>query len=539
VLVYRTEVEAGAAILTVAVRPLPGSTGFGRPAAAYRVILRYALPDGCMRVRRGRLQTALPPGTILTVIAHHIDGTAAVVSLQPAGALRPGRGAAVSDRFRLPVSLQAWGVTLLSGADVGVDAVLRAGEGRLLVRGAVWLQLRTPAATLKLRVPFLRVLAADTTPGLRWRLCAGVSGLSLRVEPGGRIAGEVWVGWRAEGRPTAKPLEGAGLARIREVTATVAGAAAEHAGAGHAVLRGNVGIDLFGIDHRGRSRWTGRTVPFATLLDLAGALPDDRLEASAVLDRLTHTADEVRLLVTAHVLALRPVTIVAGDGLRYRVERVVAEGRETVALVEPIDRGAPVAPETGGGAGVTRQLPLPGPDAWSELTAALSGSAGARSGTGDWQLHATRSGPPAAEGAGPGQLRIAAGGSVLLGHGDGLAVVPALHRVDPAGVELTAHLLWGPPLAEPAAPVGLGETVVLLPTQHAVRRILLLSVTVNQAGGMAVEAVLGLAGGGGLRRVTSRTGTAGGRPVSALAYPVLHNGQWHVHVTITSATDQP
>jgi hypothetical protein len=576
VLVYRTELEEGAVVTAMSARPLGTGPRLGAvPMQAYRITVRYALPDGRGGVRRGRLLAALPMGTALVVAGYHRDGRGVVASLRPTGSPRPGRGAAVADRFRLPVALQAWGVTAVSGAALRVDGALRAGGGALTVRGAVRLRLRTPSGEFALRIPFVRVLDGFV-PGLRWRLRVGVTGLRVRVEPGGRLQGEVAVALRAEGRPApvgARSGGGEPLALVREVAGEVRGLAAEGAGAGQAVVRGTVELDVYGIDRRGRSRWTGRSLPFTALVEVAPAVgPGDRLEATAAIERLTHAHGHVQVLMAFAVTVLRSVTIVAGDGQRYRVEQVVGTAAGALALREALyPQEGDAVPD--GEEAVVRELPLPGPGAWTDLTVALHATAdagdgaGTRSAAGRWRVRAALEGSPAGEAADPVSLRASAGGTApnrapggvaaTLGPQDDLAVVPSLLRVDGNGLHVRAALLWGPPLppvdtgaptatgapaeTEAHAEGGLRTVSGAIPAPGSVRRVVRLVVSPAAGGRLAVEALLGL---DGVRRLVRVAGAimapapAPGRPVSALAYPVLHGDRWQLHLTIACQSSE-
>lgn len=339
-LVYRARLDATAdEVLAVSVRRRPADAALGGSGlnGRYRVLVRYADGAGLIRTHRGEVAAAVPPAAALFPVAWQVDGGEALVTLRagaPGG--RGARGSAAALRIALPVALHAWSVTAVTGAALGVRAVCRPCGGGLLVRGRVFLQLQTAAAEFPLRIPFARLLALEADPGLRWRAAAGLAGFQVQVAPGGAITGEVVVAVRCEGRPEIRPdPPRPRVASIREVSGAVARVEAEVAGDGHAVVRGAVDLDVYWVDVQGRSRWTGRSVPFAALVELPGAEPDDRLQAGARIDRLTRKGEEVHLVLQVTVAALRPEMVALG-GAAYRLERHVAASAAAVEATEPL-----------------------------------------------------------------------------------------------------------------------------------------------------------------------------------------------------------
>jgi hypothetical protein len=332
-------------------------------------MIRYATADGRVRRHRGGLLAALAPGAVVRAVSCQMEGREVLVSLRAAGGA--GRraeppGVTLSDRFALPFGLQAWGVTALSGARVWLRLTCRARPRALALRGTLRLILETPGGPLRLRLPFLRVVAAPEVPdGLRWRSSWRVDGLFTRVDPGGQISGELALSVRCEGRPGApataldvadRPPPPA-LKLIREVTGQVTGLSAEPAGPDCAVVRGAVDLDIYGVDGVGASRWAGRTVPFAELLAVADG---DRFEPEARIERLQHGPGGIQVALALRVTALRTEIVNLG-GAAYRVERVAGTADRTVLLTERPDGPAPDGP----GPGAPRARPA---SPWLDLT---------------------------------------------------------------------------------------------------------------------------------------------------------------------------
>lgn len=537
-LVYRATLDGPRQILGVAVRPLwaggaalgPSSTG-----APYGVALRFVDAGGRVRTHRGRLVAALAPGTSLRVAGWQVDDGGALVSLRADPPLRRGaaaRGGALSDRFRLPFRATAWGVTAVSGADLILSAVCRpAGVGALLLRGVLRLTVETPAAAFRFRIPFCRVVAATVPAGCRWTALAGVTGLHMQVAPGGQITGEAVVAVRCEGRPVpeeARPA-GADLGTVRELTAQLEQAAAEPATPGHAVVRGTVQLDLYYTDRAGASRWAGRRLPFSALAELPGAGPNDRLEVTGAVQRLTHRPEDgltVHLVLALAVTALQ-ARLVTLDGAPCRVEAVVATASCTVMLAEPF---WPVPAEPGAAPGVEvrrARLPLAGPPVgWEEAAAvAATPRAAAQPGQGRWEVRAQVGGTPLGEAPYPAPLRAATGGTVALDPGHGLAVVPCMTRVDTGGITLATALARGPVL--PPVPLTEGESAesVSLALPGEPRRVW--SVAVAHG---ALRAIVGVAG-VGLVAVSAPL-SVDLNVVALTAFPVEAADGWQLRVDL-------
>lgn len=537
-LVYRAPLDGPGPVLSVTVRPLraprPGP-GAAEPSAPYALTLRYSTADGRVQTHRGRLVAAVAPGTPLMVAGWQATEGALLVSLRPAPPRRgTSRGGALSDRFRLPFQVSAWGVTAVSGAVLALSCVCRAvGTGSLLVRGTLRLTLHSPSASFDLRLPYCRVVAADVPADCRWSALVGVTGFHVRVAPGGQISGEAVLAVRCEGRPApAPPGPRADLQAVRELTALPDAVVAEPATPGHAVVRGTVQLDLYYTDGTGASRWAGRRPTFSALVAVPGADPDDRLEAAAVVQRLTHRPADglsVHLIVAVTVTALRRSTVTL-EGLPCRIEQVIATGTVTVVLTEtfwPPDPNVSLGRETR-----SARLPLAGPPTgWEEVAAVLSTPrAAAQPGHGQWQVKGSLGGTPLNESPYPAPLRAATGGTVALDPGHGLAVVPSLVSVDTSGLGLVTTLARGPVL--PPLPLGEAEAVgeVGLRLPGAPRRILALA-----ARGAALSALVGVEGVG---LVVARAPLPPGTVppdvaiVSLTAFPVQTNEEWRLHIHV-------
>lgn len=364
VLVYRARLPEGAVrVISVSVRTAQSAAGLGggRLRTPCRVMLRYATAGGQVRRHRGELWTALAPGAVVRAAACQVEGGEALVSLRPVRARgAPSQpGAAVADRFDLPFSLQAWGVTALTGARVWLRLACRARPGALALRGTLRVLLETSGGLLRLRMPFVRLLAVpDVDDTLRWRASWRTRGLRAHVGPGGQISGNLRLTVRCEGRPpapiapaTVEQQSPAVLKSIREVTGQITGLTAEPAGPGCAIVRGAVELDIYGVDATGASRWAGRAIPFA---ELVAAADGDRLEATAGIERLSHGPGGVQVSLVLGVMAFRTETVRL-DGGEYRAERIVGTAETTVLLLT----GTPVGPAPGDARGEQPLRPVP------------------------------------------------------------------------------------------------------------------------------------------------------------------------------------
>lgn len=533
-LLYRAQLrEAGAVVVAVTVRRRGQ-----RPL--FHIIVRYAGADGRMLMDRGQLWAELPAGVKLTVAGYQQIGAELFITLRrvPPPARSTGDdGAALTDRFRIPLGLQAWGVTAVQGVRLGLQAVCRCRGGSLLVRGALRVVLQTRGAPFRLRIPFCRVLAVDpeAVAGLRWRVLAGVSGLQLRVESGGRVDGEVTMALRCEGRQPGPGDVLPAFGRVRELSGRVVRVAAEPAGDGHILVRGQVDLDLYWFDAGGLSRWTGRQAPFGALVTLDGLVPDDRLEATAVLDHLHQRVDAgavaAHLIVTVTVTALRPELVTLGEGC-YRLERVVGSRVTTIAVAERFfdDVGAAAG---GSVRDVPGALPLPGPaGGWEVLTVLVSAAdVAVAAGAARWSVRAAVSGTPAGEAPYPAPLKAAVSGSVPLGPRELLTVLPMLEQVDATGLRLRTALSRGPRLPIAAAPDSPPGAVAcgLIALSGPVRSVLAAGF---QGDGLVVRvwALVALAP-GGLALVSGSVALPhAGRPLRSTAVPVLEAGEWRLQI---------
>ncbi|HYG58108.1 MAG TPA: hypothetical protein VD902_08615 [Symbiobacteriaceae bacterium] len=526
-LVYRARLDPGAeTVLSASARPVAGAPAGSMQSL--RVTLRYTVPGGAVRTHRGRLMAALPEGASLALSAWQVaEGEALLtfrVSLPPR---RTGPGLALTDHFRLPLGLQSWGVTAVSGARVHFTAACRPAGPWLRVQGAVTVLLLTPGATFRLRVPFLRMAGVpDLEPGLRWQACGGVSGLRLRVEPGGRMGGEVMVGLRCEGRPAAPVRSGAvapapgEVRHVREVTGHVSRVAAEVAGAGQAVVRGMVELELWWLDREGRSRHTGRAVPFSVLAALEGAEAGDRLEAGARLERLApevqHGRVVVRALLSVSVTALRPSAVELG-GVYYQLERIAGAGAASVVLAEELTAQPPDTPGDSVPDSLPVSLALEGPpDGWQDLCIGLEApEVRAGQGRAAWRI-----------GARLGSMPVSATGAAPLEPGQVLSVVAALQQFDLSGLHVSVRLLRGAPLPERAVRQGGSEPVErMIPLPGPVHHI------ISHTAGL--RALLIQCEGGGLQALPA----PGLRDMPAmqtlLAYPVQDGDQWQLFMSAT------
>ncbi|HWI64162.1 MAG TPA: hypothetical protein VNT75_20180 [Symbiobacteriaceae bacterium] len=504
-LVYRARLErAAAAVISVTVRvgrPAPG-LGAGRPARC-RVVVRYAAaPDGALCRHRGAFAAQVPPGAALRVAGWQADGPDLLVSFAVA---RPTRGeeqgAAVGDRFTLPIGLQAWGVTAVTGVGLNLLLHCRERQAELILRGMLRLTLQTPGGPFHQQVPFLRLVAAgDLPPGLRWRVYGGVTELRVQVAPGGLITGEVQLAVRCEGRPRPAPQAKApSLQRVREVTGRIAGLTAEPAGDGLSVVRGALEVDLYGVDAAGLSRWSGRTLPFSALLPVAG----DRLEPFARVERLSHRSGTVEGALEVGVTALCAETMQMGSQL-YRFERIAGTAATTVVLTDES------APKPGAHPEAERKetfLPLPSPaGGWGEVAVTLHAPAPRH---GRWTVKATLSGSPP----------LHTGGNTTAE-----AVIPALLRVDTAGLHLRTVLL--PSLSPRHLPRTQHGEPHHLPLPGPTQAVIGLSLTDSGE-------VTALIKTSRWQRIEGRIASKGGRPVAATAFPVLHGDDWRMCIIVT------
>lgn len=407
-LFYRAPVDRPVTAVGVSLSPV--RPGVGASAAGLggrvRVVVRYGGPSGVVGVHRGWLHTDLPAGRRLRLLGCQADQGALLLSL---GAV-PARGGRerLTDRFRLPFHLTAWGVEAVAGVRTEVFCIPSVQPGFLLLRGRAAVTLEAPAARLGRVVSFCRRLAVDLNRHLGWRAFAAVEGLDLRVGPGGEVEGWLHVavvcrgelavsGWGASG--TALTLGGAGgagtgrgghvatgggvrvgtrrgmhvgtsggmhvgtsggmhvgvgggspadPAAVRQVDAAVARLTAEVVADGLALVSGAVELDVAWADRSGRGRWTCREAPFSALMEIAGLCEGDRVEPVAQVERLTRAGrgPDLRavLLLGLGVTALRPVHREIG-GAWYRMEQVVGQAVQTVELTVPLfSREAPPAP---------------------------------------------------------------------------------------------------------------------------------------------------------------------------------------------------
>jgi len=532
VLAYRARLDESAEVIVsvaVRLRPVAGGLGTHRPSASCLVVIRYACAGGRLRRHRGALPVDLPPGTALRVAAFQLSGSEAFITLRPApppprGA---GNGAAVMDRFTLPLGLQAWGVTALSGAEIALRLICRGREQELVLRGVVYVTLHSPGGAFRLRIPFLRILAAVVPAGLHWRAMGGVTGLHARVEPGGRIAGELVLAVRCEGRPRPAARLQPPFALLHEVTGTIARLAAEPAGPGHSVVRGALELDMYGTDDQGRSRWAGRTLPFSALLAVAG----ERLEPFARIERIRHNISAVQATLEVGVTALRPETVQLGAA-PFRLERILGTAVTTLVLSQPVKEDG----ERSGKPGTTERrdgfLPVPGPAAgWEEVAVVISApGVEPLRGASRWSVRAALGGTPAGEAPYPAPLRATTGGTAELAEGQALAVIPALVAANSAGMRLRTTLVRGPalPLAgEPRAGENVKGDLTLPGEISAVTGLRVLDSGEIAALIKAKHALM----------INGQIAAMAGRPVAATAFPVVHDGQWQLRVVITQAKD--
>jgi len=534
-LVVRARVAAGAEVVSVSVRPRTGGhAAYG--LSPWRVTLRYCTPDGALTTCRTHVQAAVPPGRSLGVTGLQVDGHEALITLQPQrpAPAWPRRGEAVTDRFSLPIRLQAWGVTAVAGVTLNLQATCRAAAGALTLRGTVRLTLLTPGAPLHLRIPFWRQAPGHVAGGLAWRAAVGVTGLHLKVGPGGLIAGDLVLAARCEGRPPAAGAAAAAAeepphpARVREVSGRIADLSADCVGPGSAMLKGSVQADVYWTDGRGRSRWTERPLPFAALVDAPGLEPGDRLEVTGALPRLTLRGTSLLGLAEVWLTALRPALVMLWEQ-QVRVEQVTG----TAALTIPVE-GSLAARDEGeekphGHRTAEVDLPLPGPSGgWSEAAVALATpEATVTAGTGRWAVRATLGGTPYGETPYPQPLRAGGGGTLPVS--GALGVVASISRVDGGGVGLRVDLLWGQPLpvVRQAAP---GSTVTAeLALPAPVRRVW--HVRAETRRNRLLLQALVLQEKGGLRVAHGYVDLPGGQMLAgALAHPVVRDGRWFLRI---------
>lgn len=352
-LFYRARLDRPAAALQVSLSPVRPAS----PAAAaglggrVRVVARYGPASGPVGVHRGWLHTDLPPGRRLRLAGCQSDGDALLLSLG-AVPMRAGRER-LTDRFRLPFRLTAWGVEAVAGVRVELFCVPSVRPGVLLLRGRAVVVLETPADRLVRVVSFCRRLAVDLNLHLRWRARAAVEGLDVRVGPGGAVEGWLHVAVVCQGEPGRDDggASGAALrdpAAVRRVDAAVARLDAEVIRDGLALVSGAVELDVAWADRSGRGRWTSREVPFSALMEIPGLCEGDRLKPVAQVERVNRVgagADEwAFLLLGVGLTALRPVHREIG-GAWYRMAQVVGQAVATAEVDEPLfPRGEPPAP---------------------------------------------------------------------------------------------------------------------------------------------------------------------------------------------------
>lgn len=369
-LFYRAWVDRPAAAVGVSlspVRPVAGASPAGL-CGRVRVVVRYGDPSGRVGVHRGWLHTDLAPGRRLRLAGCQAEGESLLLSLGTMPA-RAGRER-LTDRFRLPFQLTAWGVEGVAGVRVELFCIPSVGPGFLLLRGRAAVTLEAPAARLVRVVSFCRRLAVDLNPHLCWRAFAAVEGLDLRVGPEGAVEGWLHVAVACRGEPEAAPdagrpgMGGGGAggrdvaqagpvepAAVRRVDAAVARLEANVIRDGLALVSGAVALDVAWADRSGRGRWTGREVPFSALMEIPGLREGDRLEPVAQVERLTRAGAggdlRAHLLLGLGLTALRPVHRKLG-GDWYRLEQVVGQAVATVELDEPLfpreDAAPPVEP---------------------------------------------------------------------------------------------------------------------------------------------------------------------------------------------------
>lgn len=492
-LVYRARLgEAAGEILAVSVRPRPAAFLLGDSLPArLRVIIRYALPSGAVHVHRGDLCGAGTPRPWV-VAGYQLDDGEVLVSLIPASPAGRQQAVFLTDQVRLPFAVTAWGVTRLEAVQVRLDAVCRAGERAVTVRGTVRLELVTPGVTLRLRIPFCRLMAAEGGRGLRWQVWGAVTRLKARVEPGGQISGEMGLTLRCAGRPAAErpqaqPASRAPvLALVRGLEGRILRAEAEPLDGEHVLARGTAELDLYWIDEAGRSRWTGRTVAFAAVLPLKGVRPDDRLEAVATVERLTpvRQAQRVtaRLVAGLRVTALRDA--VGSLGTRqYRLQELAGEATGTAAAEELL-LGEPASGMPGpGGQAVPAEVAAPEvalPEGvWSgEALAAEVGVVSVSDpAAGRWQT------PVFLNGALLGPFRGFAAPDPAGAQGMGRlpAIVAGLERLDGQGIRLKAVPTGSPgPEAPPLPTAGTATFIGEIDLPGPVRSVLGLAVRVGK-----------------------------------------------------------
>ncbi len=590
-LYYRARLGEGVTVLAVSVRwGGRGLSGLGvrPPSVACRVRVRYADREGRVRTHRGRLWLSASPNRRLVLAGCQYDGPDVLLTLRPEVRLpQAGAGRALTNRFRLPFVLQSWGVVAVREARCLLRVAARPDGDTVMVRGLLHLVLETGGARFPLRLPFCRTVAAPGAVAFRWAALGGVTGLHLRVHPGGRVEGEAVIALRCTGRPAealgrrasgaetteqAPAPAPAGLRRVRQLLGRIEAVRAEQAGEGYVLVHGTAALDLYWIDGDGRGRWSGRAVRFSSLLQLPGVMAADRLVAAAAVERLTHLSgpDGPRfdLLVGVRVTALRPVTTTSREGVRYRLEQVVGEAVDSLSIAAPFfGEPAPgngladgastlpdrrLGPSPGGNpaphpAEVDRRplsLALSGPaEGWQELATVVTvPKATAEGRLGRWQVRATLGGAPLGGEAGALPLTAASGGSVPLESGRGLVVLPALTAVGPGGVEAEAIVDRGTPLPEQPQPQPEATVEGELDLPGEVRAILHLEAMAMGDGVVRVCALVAVRRPGHLRLVEGLL-SAGGvsadlRPVRAAAHLVWSEDGPRLRVAVELAAGQ-
>lgn len=590
-----------AAVLSVRalpVRPQRGwQLGGELPGRAFRIIIRYAVEDGRVVAHRGLLRTALPPGQRLRVAAWQVDGAHVTVTLAPPGRPRQRRSRrCVADRFRLPLSFQAWGVTSLIEVAVHLRAWARGQRDALQICGAVTVRLYTPAAALRIRRPFARLLAMPGAEDLSWRVDGGASRLQLRVHPGGRITGEVELALYYEGRPPGAPLgvDPGGILQVRDLQATVKDVRAEALSAGFVLVQGTVALDVYWVGQGHRSRWTGRHVPFSGVArlgaaeegDRLGAAEEDgrlcpvqagdRLEAQAVVTRIQPLPRQgpgwAALLISAAVTQFRTSDVRLGQRC-YRLEEVVGEGTVPVERIvqwaDPdclagIQEHAQVMadlrpPGLWQGLEVDltgRVLPgdrwrvqgrltaVPGQNGgWSDAgeAAAARGPAEADSGTalgapatvGDEGRQGVV--PSPVHGAEVRRLSGVWDGELPPGTGQGAVVLPWMVRVGPAGADARAALLTGCGEDAPAVCRTGSDGAGGGAARFGLAGPVRWLLELQASGGASPRVQALLAGAGGTLLLARRLPASLGAepPAALLAYPVEQEGTWQLVIEWT------